>query len=371
MCLKNLWHRLQAYHQPGNLVPFPTYVLIAFASPILTHHILMEQGVATRVIGRCLEALVVKELVSGIKPNTNSNVQVHNDKLAWLSVILRTESEDVQFCLACPGFIELVTMASIALGDVSPLAVNVLPSDVHDVAQHTLAILSRTARPLLDQPISQLDTLDAKLENVIVSGLHKFLQMCRPGTLTAQVRRSCLRMCLKSLWYCAKAYHQLSTFKPLPSYFPITLASREITNIIWAEQDPVSRVVGRCFNALVVMKLVADIRLRTDSDDRVSVVEQECLSAILKNEPWPLLKQPGAIELVNIVLLAFDDVPVGFSPTDTIPLYILNVIPQTFSILSQALPAEIDTQLGLDQIDTLADIPDGRCELILHLFATV
>jgi hypothetical protein len=243
----------------------------------------MEQGVATRVIGRCLEALVVKELVSGIKPSTNPNVQVRDDKLAWLSAILCTESEDLKFCLACPGAVDFVTMVTIALGDVGPLAVNVLPSDVYDVAQRTLAILSQTARPLLGQPISQCDVLDAKLENVIVSGLHKFLQMCRPGTLTAQVRRSCLRMCLRSLWYCAKAYHQLgTTSRPLPSYFPSTLASIETINLIRAEKDPVSRVVGCCFGALVVMKPVADIRLRTDSNIQVSDIELECLSAMFR-----------------------------------------------------------------------------------------
>ena len=381
MCLKHLWHRLQAYHQPRSSVPLPSYALIAFASPVLTRHIRMERGIATRVLGRCLEALVLKELVSGIKPNFNPNVQVRDDKLAWLSAILCTESEDVKFCLECPGAVEFVTMVSIALGDVAPLPVNVLPSDVHDVAQRTVAILSQTALPHIDQPISQPDIMDVKLDGVIVSGIHKFFQMCTSGTLAAQVRKSCLRMCLKSLWYCAKAYHQLGATKPLPSYFPRSTSSKEIHRIIRKEKDPFSRVVGRCFHALVAMKMVTDSRLRSDADVEVSDVEEEYLSPQLDHPMFQyghldsvvarFQEQRGTFELVNIIWLAFTDVQDGFSPTETIPRCILNVIPQTFSILSQALPAELNTELGLDRTDTLADIPDGQYELILHLFSTV
>jgi hypothetical protein len=378
MCLKNLWNHLQAYHQSGNLVP--TYILIAFASPILTHHIRMEQGIATRVIGRCLEALVVKELVSGLKPSTNANVQIRNDKLAWLSAILCTKTDDTEFCLACPGAIEFVTMASIILGDIGSLAINVLPSDVQDVVQRTVAILSQTARPHLDHPISQLGILDAELDHVNVSNLHKFLQMCnKPGTLTAQVRRSCLRMCLKSLWYCAKAYHQLGTSKPLSSYFPSTLASEEITMRIRTEQDPVSRVVGCCFSALVVMRLVADIRLRTETKFQISNNEKSFLLAVVRREthsitePLVVIKQPsvikqlGVIELLNVLALAFDDI--NSLSTDTMPSYVQHmaqdVVSQTFSILSHALPAEINTETR-DQIDAQPDIPSGQCKLVLH-----
>src|ERR1700761_8200731 len=128
-CLKNLWYRLRAYHRPENSALFPSYILIAFSSPVLIHHIRMEQDFAVRVIGHCLEALVIKELISGIKPSTNPSVQIHEDNLAWLSAILCTETDAVKFCLECPGAVELATMVSIALGDVGPLAINVLPSD--------------------------------------------------------------------------------------------------------------------------------------------------------------------------------------------------------------------------------------------------
>ena len=365
-CLKNLWHRLQACDQ--NSVSFPPYILIAFASPVLTRHIRMEQGATVRVIGHCVEALVIKELISGIKPSTIRNVQIRDDKLAWLSAILCTETDDVKFCLEYPGAVELATMVSIALGDVGPLAVNVLPPDVCDVAHHTLTILSKTAKPHLVRPIAEFYILDAEFGCIIMDGLRNLLRTCMLGTLTSNVRRSCLRMALKSLWYCAKAY-QLSAFKPLPSYFSSTFASFEITNLIRAEKDPVSRVVGCCFGALVVTKLVADIRLRTDSNIQVSDSELECLSAMFRttsDDSRFCLEQPGAIEVVNIVLLVSDYF--NFLAADpAVPSLALNVIPETFSILTRALPAEISTEDGLDQMDPQVNIcPDGQCAIVFH-----
>ena len=364
-CLKNLWHRLQACDQ--NSVSFPPYILIAFASPVLTRHIRMEQGSAARVIGHCLEALVIKELISGIKPSTIRNDQIHDDKLAWLSAILCTETDDVKFGLECPGAVELATMVSIALGDVDSLAVNVLPLDVCDVAHHTLAILSQTAKPYLEQPIAELNILDAHFGRVVMNGLSN-LWVRIAATPSANVRRSCLRMCLKNLWGCAKAY-QLSTFKPLSSHFSNTFSSSETINLIRAEKDPVSRVVGCCFGALVVTKLVTDIRLRTDSNIQVSDSELECLSAIFRTtseDSMFCLEQPGAIEVINIVLLESDYF--NFLAADpAVPSLALNVIPETFSILTRALPAEISTEDGLDQMDPQVNIcPDGQCAIVFH-----
>ena len=373
-CLKNLWYRLRAYGQPENSMPLPPNVLFAFSSPALTNRIRVARGVATGVMGRCVEALVVKELVAGVKPSTNSNIQSRNNKLASLSAILGAESNDVKFCLECHGAIELATMVSLAFGDVGPLAVNALPSDVRYVAQQTLAILYQTAELLLDQPIAQLNISDANFDHIISSGFHKLLQMCITGTspLPAEVRRSCLRMCLKSMWYCAEAYHQLGASKPLPSYFPRALASKEIVRRIHTERDPVSRVVGRCFCALVVMKLVADFRSRADSNVQISDDELVCISAILgtpDNDMTYWLKQPGAIELMNVAFLAFDDI--GSFAADTVPSYVLDVIPETFSIISQSLPAEISIEPGLDQTDAQTDIPGGQFEHILYPITTV
>ena len=372
-CLKNLWYRLRAYDLPGNSIPLPSIVLFAFSRPALTHRIRAAWGFATGVMGHCIEALVVKGLVAGVKPNTNSNVQSRNNKLALLSAILRTKINDVNFCLECHGAIELATMVSLAFGDVGPLAVNALPSDVRDVAQQTLAILSQAAELLLDQPIAKLNISDANFDHIISSSFHKLLQMCITGTspLPAEVRRSCLRMCLKSLWYCAEAYHQPGVSKPLPSYFLRVLASDGIVSRICEERDPVSRVVGRCFCALVVIKLVADLRSRTDSDVQIGFDEAYCIKNIL--EIWRdldfWLEQPGAVELMNVAFLAFDDIS-SFA-ADTVPSYVLDVIPETFSIISQSLPTEINTESELDQIDEQTEIPGGQCKLILHPVAMV
>ena len=366
-CLKNIWSRLQACHQPENSALFPSYILIAFASPVLTRHIRMEQDSAIRVMGHCIEALIIKELISGIKPSTNPNVPIRNDKLAWLSAILYTEIDDVKFCLECPGAVELATIVSIALGDVDSLGINVLPSDVCNAAHHTLAILSQTAKPYLEQPIAELNILDAHFGRVVMNGLSN-LWVRIAATPSANVRRSCLRMCLKNLWGCAKAY-QLNALKPLPSYFPSILTHLERTHPIRDQKDPVSRVVGCCFGALITTKLVADIRLRTDSNVYLNESEREYLSAqaiasSMNYDSMFGLGQPGAIEVINIVLLVSDYF--NFLAADpAAPSLALNVIPQTFSILTRALPAEISTDLGLDQIDPQV-YPDGQCAIVLH-----
>ena len=331
-------------------------------------------------MGRCIEALVVKELLTGVKPSSNSSVQIRNNRLAWLSAILDTESDDVKLCLECPGAVELATMVSLAVGDVGPLAINELPSDVRDVAQRTLAVLSQTAELHLDQPISQINVSDAKFDGIIVSGFHKLLLMCKPesSTLPADVRRSCLRTCVKCLWYCAQAYHRPGISKPMPSYFPSMLASPKITHLIGAELDAVSRVVGRCFSALVAMKLVADVKPRIASDFEVSDDEMLCLAAAfdeegffifegspstsIRNELWNFrdsLEFSGVVELRNVLFLACVDSSFLIANTEWAPPYALDVIQQTFSILSRALPAEINTEHELGRMFSQSNVSSG------------
>jgi hypothetical protein len=48
----------------------------------------------------------------------------------------------------------------------------------------------------------------------------------------------------------------------------------------------------------------------------------------------------------------------SWSPTS----YVLDVICQTFSILSQGLPAQLDAEMRLDLTDTLVDVSKGRFE---------
>ena len=389
MSLKNLWYHLRAFSQPENSVPLPSYVLFAIASPALTHRLRTAWG-PTTVMWRCVGALAVKELLTGVKPGPNLSVRFRNDRFAWLSAILDTESDDVKLCLECPGAVELATMLSLAVGDVGRLAINELPSDVRDVAQQTLTVLSQTAELHLDQPISRLSISDAKFDWIIVSGFQKLLLMCERSTspLPFEVRRSCLRICVKSMWYCAQAYHRPGTSKPLPSYFPNILACAKITEPLKDEQDPVSRVVGRCFRSLVTMKLVADLRSRSDPYVQANDDEVLCLAAAFYEEDFtksnPLdensqkygqwayhfrskLRSSGAIELLNVVFFACDDSSLLPADTERVPSYALDIIRQTFNILSRALPAEMNTELELDQMYSHASVSsDSKSELILR-----
>ncbi len=289
VCLKSLWYCAKAYHRLGISMLLPSYFSRTLASPEVIRLIQTEQDPVSRVMGRCFEALVMKKLVAGVKSSTVSNVQIRDEELACLSAILGTKNYDMKFCLERPGVVELASMASLALGDFGPLAVNGLPSDVLDVARQTLAILAQalpaeeTAELQLDQPIARLNISDGKFGRIIVS---RNLQMCVSGTspLTAEVRRSCLRTCLKCLWYCAKAYHQLSTSKQLPSYFFFVLATPQITRHIQTEKDPIAHVIGRCLGALIVNNVLAYVKSCTNPTARISDMALECLSAILGTE---------------------------------------------------------------------------------------
>ncbi len=107
--MKNLWHFTREYNESGNSVPLPSYVCIAFTNPETTRRIREQCDLAVRVIGRCVEALVVNKLAADMN---SRNVLVSNDELAYLSAILGTESHDVRLCLSQPGTIELLNLAS-------------------------------------------------------------------------------------------------------------------------------------------------------------------------------------------------------------------------------------------------------------------
>ena len=378
MCLKSLWYCAKAYHQLGASKTLPSYFLRTLSDPEIIRHIQTEQDPISRVMGRCFCALVVIKLAADAKSRSDSNTSISDDELACLSTILGTKSDDVRLCLECPGAVELVSIVSLVLGDLGSLDVNTLPSNGFDVAHQTVTILSQ-ALPAgetiglqqLEQPIARLNISDGECDRNIVSRFLHLLQMCfiisDTSPPTPQVRRSCLRMCLMSLWYCAKTYHRLGSTKALPSYFFLEFSTPEITRHIQTEMDPVSYIIGRCFQALLVSKGAAYIKSFAESDVQLRNKALACLSTIVDTESDDLrlwLEQPGAIELLNLAFLTFD----GITPstTDTMPSYVLDVIPQTFSILSHALPAEINIDPGLDYIDVQADITDGQCEFILH-----
>ena len=221
--------------------------------------------------------------------------------LEWTLVALEENKAIEDFVASIPGFFDSLT--------------------VPDPAS---AIL-----PLLSGSLSTNPILGTRLSDL--------LETCIPGTsqLTEDNRNRRLRVCLKSLWYCGKAFDQQREIEPLPSYFRVVFASPDMTHRIRSEQDLAACIIGRCFGALVVKKISADIKSR-----RVQVSSSilTCLSAILDTEDpevMSLLGQTGAIELANIIsLISVDtDTLVG----DVILSDVLDVFKQTLQILSRSL----------------------------------
>ncbi|KAH9062328.1 hypothetical protein EDB87DRAFT_339146 [Lactarius vividus] len=254
---------------------------------------------------------------------TDAPSTVDKDALEWTLTALDEDKEIEDFTERIPGFF-----------------------DSQAVPDPTLAIL-----PLM----SEQSTTDP----ILGSRLYDLLKTCIPGTspLTEEKRRSRLRVCLRSLWYCGEAYNQPKNSEPLPSYVRIIFASPEMTHRIQAEEDPAARVIGRCFGSLVAKKLSADINLRNTRGVRVELGELACLSAILGTESHEVtswLSEPGAIELANIVsLMSVDADPLV---SDNMPSDVLHVFKKTLKILSQTLLDKIHADLSLPHIAQFHDI---------------
>ena len=147
---------------------------------------------------------------------------------------------------------------------------------------------------------------------------------------------------------------------PLPSYIYVTLIHPGINRRILEKGDIAAHVTRRCVGALVVNKLAADINSRTLP---VSSVELSGLSAILgtdSKDVTQLLSHPGTIQFVNMMYL-INDINDSWGQTSPDVLYLVS---QTFSNLSQALPAQLYAEMQLDLTDALMDVSRGRFEPI-------
>ena len=141
MCMKNLWEFTRGYNAPGNSVPLPSFLCIAFTNSEMTRRIQEERDLAVRVIGRCVEALVVNKLRADIN---SRNVPVSDDDpgLASLSTILGSKTHDVMLLLRHPGAIEFTTMVFLALDNFYSFTLETVPLDVLQDVQRTFSILS-------------------------------------------------------------------------------------------------------------------------------------------------------------------------------------------------------------------------------------
>ena len=166
---------------------------------------------------------------------------------------------------------------------------------------------------------------------------------------------------MKNLWHFTRAYIEHGNSIPLPSYVFTTFTNQSITRRILEKGDIATLVTRRCVGALVVRKLAADLNVRTLP---VENVELACLSAILgtdNQDVTHLLSHPGAIQFTNLMFLIHD---INDSWGQTSP-HVLDMVLQTFRILSQALPAQLDAEMQLDLTDALAEVSRGQFEPIL------
>jgi hypothetical protein len=370
MWMKNLWDLTREYNEHGNLVPLPSYVCITFTNPEIICRMtrIRNRFPRGRMIGRCIVALVVNKLVTDIN---SPNVLVNNDELACLSAILGTESHDVRLSLGQPGTIQLVNLVSLAWGDVRSLRADRTLPHKESALQETLAILSQ-ALPAqandepLDQTVALATVSDDKFERAIVSRLHGLLKMCIPGasSLMEEVRTSCLRMCLKTLWHCGKVY-QRSPWYTLPSYFPLVLARPETLRHFQTDQDPVARITGCCFGALIVSKLVNALTSPISFGDGVLNAELACISAILGTEHREVLLLPHQLHVINLRnVVSFMSGEIDTFTTVGMPVDILDIAQHTLYALSHCLNPD-----GLQrQVRTMAQ---KDSELLLGLCGDV
>ena len=158
--MENLWNFTRAYseREPWRSMPFPSYVCVAFTNPEMTRRIREERDFSVRVIGRCVEALVIKRLATDINLR---NVLATHDKLACLSAILGTKSDDVKVLLHNPGAIEFTKLVFLALVNFYSFNPETVPSDIADVVQVTFNILSQDLPDGLNvaMPPDHTDTL--------------------------------------------------------------------------------------------------------------------------------------------------------------------------------------------------------------------
>ena len=350
-CLKNLWRAVRAFIEFENSVPLPSFISVAFADPEMSRRICEQRDPYARSIRLCISALILRKIVTDLNSRADSMRDV---ELRCISAILNTNRHNVMLWLGHPGAIELAGMLSFALEAIYSLVTDVLSSQALDVVQQTLDFIFEVfpvegiSQQPLDQTISLVHATASKFELIVSSDLQNFLRPCTSNTysLGENVRKSGLQICLKSLWCFARLYHRPDAL--IPSPFDFTLhSSPEIAHLIRTELDPTLRVIGRCFEALVIDKLVEDTDSLTDKD-------LSFLSVTLGKEThvlWNWLIQPGAIELRNVISVISDEIDTFVA--HAIPADVLEMFQQTLTIIGRNLArgrGSADDELYMDQV---------------------
>ena len=167
-------------------------------------------------------------------------------------------------------------------------------------------------------------------------------------------------MFLKNLWHFTRLRIESGDSIPLPSYLYVSLTHAGITRFILEKGDITARVIRHCVGALIINNIATDINARTLP---VNVAELECLAAVLdttNQDVTILLSLSGAIQFVNIVCLIENVYEHPSWDASIAP----DIVRQTFDILTQSLPAQLDAGIQLDLTDTLAEVSKGQFKLI-------
>ncbi len=210
--LLELWPRLHPPNAPRSPNDWPTRWREVLEKRANEHHKWFLHGLRRRVEDSAMDA-----------PS-----RVDERALHWTLTTLDEDNEIEKFADRMPGFFD-----------------SQAHSDPHsDVTSAMLSLMSS------EKSVS---------DPILGSRLRDLLKTCLPGnsSLSDDQRTNRLRVCLKSLWYCLRAYNQ-SKYSNVPfhPYIHSVLASPEVIGWIPKEKDLATRLLGRCFRSLVVKRCI-------------------------------------------------------------------------------------------------------------------
>ena len=360
MFLRNLWHFTRLRNESGDSTPLPSYLYVSFSHPGITRFILEKGDITARVIRYCVGALITNNIATDINART---LPVNDAELECLAVILDTTNQDVIKLLSHSGAIQFLNMVCLIENVYEHPSWD--PSIAPDIVRRTFDVLTQSLPAQLDAEI-QLDLTDTLTE--VSEGQFKLIPRSRLSvskyTSVASSRSHVMRgrvlgMFLKNLWHFTRLRIENRDSIPLPSYVYIFLAHPRISCFILEKGDIAACIIRRCIGALIINKIATDINATLPVND----MELEYLAAVLDTtyqDVTNLLIYPGAIQFVNMVYL----MEYIYKYPTWSPSIAPDIVRRTFDILTQSLPAQLDTEIRLDLTDTLAEVSEGQFKLI-------
>jgi hypothetical protein len=233
-----------------------------------------------------------------------------------------------------------------------------------EFAVHMPGFFDSTATPDATSAILSLMSEQSTSEPILGSHLRELLNTCLPGSslVTEEQRKSRLRVCPTSLWYCLKAFNLPENLEmPLAPYVRAVFASPQVIQWIQTERDFASRLLGRCFGSLVVKKLASDIASPARAGIPPTIAEIACLKTVLGatgEQVWAWLDHRGAIDLANVTLLTSGELEtLVYSEAKGVPADVMDVFQQTLRILGEGMfSIEGKVEWNTDQVAQFHEI---------------